>query len=348
MRLIPVRSQSRSVTCDGSRASRRASAALRARCRWTSSGTPRALRRATPPAWSLSPLVSPIRVGRSNRRPSKIPRLATHLAAAAGDVALPDRGDSPRSVRALSFHVDVHAVGAEPHRTAAGRSAQEGGQTRPVRAVVHLPTYNERENLEPAGSPAGRGARPDQRSAGAQWSTTTRRTAPARSPTRWPRSCRGWRCYRPWKEGIGQAYLDAFPRAWPPGALRPRDGLRLLPRSGHLPELIAACEAGADLSHSRSRYVPGGRTVNPGVSSARAISKGGSVYARCLPGRGRPRPAGGRVLPPRVLEAIDLGSVTSDGYAFQIELTLPRAAQGLPRVVEIPITFADREEGGSR
>ena len=215
-----------------------------------------------------------------------------------------------------------------------------------MRAVVCLPTYNERENLErlvrrlgevldPStdrvlvvddNSPDGTGEIADTLAAQLPWVEVL---------------------HRPRKEGIGRAYLDAFPRALATGA---RYILEMDCDFSHdpdtIPSLIGACEAGADLALG-SRYVPGGRTVNWSVVR-KAISKGGSVYARAFLGVGvRDLTGGFKCFRREVLEAIDLESVTSDGYAFQIELTYRALRKGF-RVVEVQITFADREEGGSK
>ena len=77
----------------------------------------------------------------------------------------------------------------------------------------------------------------------------------------------------------------------------------------------------------------------------RFVSSGGSLYARVLLGVGiRDLTGGFKCYRRAVLEAIDLDAVTSTGYAFQIETTY-RALRAGFRVVEIPITFADREAG---
>ena len=153
--------------------------------------------------------------------------------------------------------------------------------------------------------------------------------------------------HRPAKEGIGRAYLDAFPRALAWGA---RYVLEMDCDFSHdpavLPKLIVACEEGADLALG-SRYVPGGGTVN-WSALRKAISRGGSLYARVVLGVGiRDLTGGFKCFRREVLEAIDLDSVTANGYAFQVELTFRALRKGF-RVVEVPITFVDREVGGSK
>jgi dolichol-phosphate mannosyltransferase len=152
--------------------------------------------------------------------------------------------------------------------------------------------------------------------------------------------------HRPAKEGLGPAYLAGFARALADGAERilemdcdfshdPRDVERLIEAT-----------AGADLVLG-SRYIAGGSIRNWGVVR-RAISRGGSLYAQViLSSRVRDLTGGFKCYRREVLEAIDLASVHSRGYAFQIETTY-RALRAGFRVVEVPITFADREAGGSK
>jgi dolichol-phosphate mannosyltransferase len=80
----------------------------------------------------------------------------------------------------------------------------------------------------------------------------------------------------------------------------------------------------------------------------RFISRGGSLYAQVLLGLGiRDLTGGFKCYRRVVLETIDLGAIDSRGYAFQIETTY-RAIRAGFRVVEVPITFSDREVGGSK
>jgi dolichol-phosphate mannosyltransferase len=113
-----------------------------------------------------------------------------------------------------------------------------------------------------------------------------------------------------------------------------------------VPRLLAAVEQGADLALG-SRYVPGGGVRNWGLIR-RVISAGGSLYARVLLGvKVRDLTGGFKCYRRAALEAIDLDAVASKGYAFQIETTYRVLRAGL-KVVEVPITFADREVGGSK
>jgi dolichol-phosphate mannosyltransferase len=96
-----------------------------------------------------------------------------------------------------------------------------------------------------------------------------------------------------------------------------------------------------------SRYVPGGSIENWGAVR-RAISAGGSLYARLLLGVPvRDLTGGFKCFRRTVLETIDLDAIHSKGYAFQIELTYRALRRGF-RVQEVPIRFVDREVGGSK
>jgi dolichol-phosphate mannosyltransferase len=113
-----------------------------------------------------------------------------------------------------------------------------------------------------------------------------------------------------------------------------------------VPCLIEACANGADLALG-SRYVEGGGTENWG-RVRRFVSAGGSFYARTLLGVPiRDLTGGFKCFRREALERIDLDSVHSKGYAFQIELTY-RALRAGCTVVEVPIVFADRTHGDSK
>src|SRR5215218_2725938 len=213
-----------------------------------------------------------------------------------------------------------------------------------MRHLICLPTYNERENLEPMlkalrelpvedlhvlviddNSPDGTGDIAEQLAAADE---------------------RVHVLHREQKEGLGPAYLAGFARAMEMGAERifemdcdfshdPKD----------VPRLAAATDD-ADLVLG-SRYVPGGGTSNWGLLR-RFISRGGSLYAQILLQLGiRDLTGGFKCYRREVLERIDLAAISSLGYAFQIETTY-RARRAGFRVVEVPITFSDREVGGSK
>lgn len=114
----------------------------------------------------------------------------------------------------------------------------------------------------------------------------------------------------------------------------------------HLPALLAALEAGADVACG-SRNVRGGGVVGWGPGR-HLLSKGGSLYSRwILSSPVRDMTTGYKAFTRRALEEIALGSVTSNGYAFQIETTFRAQRRGL-RLVEVPIWFVDRRVGQSK
>jgi dolichol-phosphate mannosyltransferase len=214
-----------------------------------------------------------------------------------------------------------------------------------MRATVCLPTYNERRNLAPmiealAGhlrpgdrilviddnSPDGTGTLADELAAEHDFVSVL---------------------HRPHKEGLGPAYLAGFERALADGAeLILEIDCDFSHDPADVPRLIAAVEEGADVALG-SRYVRGGRVGNWGLVR-RAISRGASLYTALFLHMGVKDPTGGfKCFRRQVLETIDLGAITSRGYAFQIETTY-RARRAGFRVVEIPILFDERIEGTSK
>jgi dolichol-phosphate mannosyltransferase len=210
-----------------------------------------------------------------------------------------------------------------------------------VRVTVCLPTYNERENLEPMvralgeqdvsvlviddSSPDGTGELADRLAAELDHVHVLHRER---------------------KEGLGPAYLAGFRHALAGGAELilemdadfshdPNDVPRLIER---------ASEADIVLG---SRYVEGGSIRNWG-RLRRFVSAGGSAYARRVLGvHVRDLTGGFKCFRREALETIDLDAITSRGYAFQIETTY-RALRAGFRVIEVPIAFVDRERGGSK
>lgn len=152
--------------------------------------------------------------------------------------------------------------------------------------------------------------------------------------------------HRPRKEGLGPAYIAGFRRALDAGA-----GLLLEMDAdfshdpAYLPRLLDATRQ-ADLAIG-SRYVPGGGVSDWGAVR-RTISRGGSAYARLVLGVGvRDLTGGFKCFRREVLEAVDLDSVGSRGYAFQVELTYRAIKLGF-EVAEVPIVFRDRRVGASK
>jgi dolichol-phosphate mannosyltransferase len=154
--------------------------------------------------------------------------------------------------------------------------------------------------------------------------------------------------HRPVREGLGPAYLAGFARALAAGAgyVFEMDA-DLSHDPADLARLLAAVRDGdADVALG-SRYVPGGGVADWGFVR-RVVSRGGSWYARRTLGIGiRDLTGGFKCFDADVLRAIDLPSVRSRGYAFQVELTYRALMRGF-RVVEVPIVFRDRVLGTSK
>ncbi len=212
------------------------------------------------------------------------------------------------------------------------------------RALVVVPTYNERENIAKLiesvlvqderisilvvddGSPDGTGTIVDEIAAG---------------------NGRVHALHRPKKMGLGTAYLAGF--AW---ALE-RDFEFVFEMDadfshdpGHLPTFLKAIE-GADLVLG-SRYQDGKVTVVNWPIARLILSYSANIYARVVTGLQLFDSTGGfKCFRRKVLEAIDLKAVRSNGYAFQIEMSF-RAWKKNFRIIEIPIVFADRSEGQSK
>jgi len=209
--------------------------------------------------------------------------------------------------------------------------------------VVIIPTYNERENIGPIvgrvrasvpeatilivddASPDGTGALADGLSMADQQVQVLHRTK---------------------KNGLGAAYLDAFDWAGERGF----DYLVQLDADGsHLPEqlpdLLDAART-ADVVMG-SRWIPGGRVEN-WPWHRRLLSRGGSVYSRLLLRLPQRDVTGGyRVYSRDALQRMQLGSVDSLGYCFQIDMLL-HAVRARLTVVEVPITFVERTRGSSK
>jgi dolichol-phosphate mannosyltransferase len=148
------------------------------------------------------------------------------------------------------------------------------------------------------------------------------------------------------REGLGPAYLAGFARALDAGA---GHVLEMDADFSHDPNDLArllAAAQDADLVLG-SRYVAGGGVLDWGLVR-RLVSRGGSWYAQRVLGlRIHDLTGGFKCFRREVLEGIDLPSIRSRGYAFQVELT-HRAVRAGFRVVELPIVFRDRQAGTSK
>jgi dolichol-phosphate mannosyltransferase len=210
---------------------------------------------------------------------------------------------------------------------------------------IVLPTYNERDNLEPMlmrllevapsanilvvddSSPDGTGDLADQLAA------THERVQVL---------------HRPGKQGLGVAYRAAFAHllALPNCEVVVQMDCDFSHDPADVARLLTALEQGADLAIG-SRYVPGGKT--PGWSlSRRMISRGGSGFARVVLGlRINDLTGGFKAWRADLLRSIDLASVEAAGYGFQVEMTW-RAFNGGAVIREVPIVFAERRAGRSK
>lgn len=209
--------------------------------------------------------------------------------------------------------------------------------------LIVIPTYNEKENLPTLverlrkaapeahllvvddGSPDGTGAIADEIAA----------QDPAVHVL-----------HRDSKDGLGRAYIAGFTWGLSRGyAKLVQMDADLSHDPNDVPKLIAATDT-ADFALG-SRYVPGGGTVNWGLFR-RVLSRGGSLYARTILSLPYQDLTGGfKCWNRRVLEAIDLPSIQSNGYSFQIEMTFRALKKGF-QAVEVPIVFTDRVDGVSK
>ncbi|HET6876781.1 MAG TPA: polyprenol monophosphomannose synthase [Jatrophihabitans sp.] len=221
--------------------------------------------------------------------------------------------------------------------------SEQAGAALAERVLVIVPTYQERENIEAIvqrvlgcvetadvlvvddDSPDGTGKIADELAAADSRVQVLHRSA---------------------KAGLGAAYIAGF--GW--GLDRGYGVLVEMDADGshapeQLPRLLAAL-SGADLVLG-SRYVPGGAVVN-WPRSREFLSRGANMYSRVLLGIPlRDMTGGYRAYRRAVLEAIDYRHVASQGYCFQVDLAR-RVVDAGYRVVEVPITFVERERGESK
>ena len=152
--------------------------------------------------------------------------------------------------------------------------------------------------------------------------------------------------HRSGKQGLGAAYVAGF--GW--GLDHGYDVLVEMDADGshqpeELPRLLAALDD-ADLVIG-SRYVPGGRVVN-WPRRRELLSRVANTYVRVALGTPlRDATAGYRAFRAETLRRIDLSTVASQGYCFQVDLAWRAERSGL-RVAEVPITFVEREHGESK
>ena len=215
-----------------------------------------------------------------------------------------------------------------------------------ARSLVVLPTYNERENIEAIlaailrqaddlevlvvddNSPDGTGQIVDRLSA----------EQPSRVHV----------MHRAGKQGLGTAYIQGF--LW--ALARDYDYIFEMDADfshdpADLVRLREAITSGRADASVGSRWVPGGGTRN--WSFLRTfISRGGSVYARLVLGVPvSDLTSGFKCFSRQVLQQLDLTTVRSNGYAFQVEMNYRCYRRGF-RVAEVPIVFVDRRVGKSK
>jgi dolichol-phosphate mannosyltransferase len=152
--------------------------------------------------------------------------------------------------------------------------------------------------------------------------------------------------HRKSKQGLGFAYLDGFDwaraRGYDTVVEMDADGSHL---ASDLQKILIAL-GNADLAIG-SRWVNGGAVQN-WPAHRKAISKIGNLYARTILGTGiNDMTSGFRAFKLSFLNQLDLSGVASRGYAFQVEMAL-RVSRAGGAIVEVPITFVEREHGVSK
>jgi len=152
--------------------------------------------------------------------------------------------------------------------------------------------------------------------------------------------------HRPGKSGLGRAYIAGFKWALENGYMFIFEmDADFSHDPGEIPNFLKAAE-NADLVLG-SRYMHGIRITNWPLSRL-ILSKSASIYIRVITGMPITDPTGGfKCYRSDVLKAIDLDSIVSNGYSFQIEMKYNAWLKGF-RIVEIPITFVDRRSGYSK
>jgi dolichol-phosphate mannosyltransferase len=153
--------------------------------------------------------------------------------------------------------------------------------------------------------------------------------------------------HRPGKLGLGTAYIQAFQRGLGEGYDRFFEmDADLSHDVRYLPAFVRALDDGADLVIG-SRNIPGGGVQGWGIGR-HVLSKGGSLYSRAILGLGvKDLTSGYKAFTRRALQAIDIETVHSNGYSFQIEMNFRAVLKGM-NVAEVPIIFVDRTAGKSK
>jgi dolichol-phosphate mannosyltransferase len=153
--------------------------------------------------------------------------------------------------------------------------------------------------------------------------------------------------HRPRKMGLGTAYTTAFRMGLEQGFDRFFEmDADFSHDVKYLPDFVAALDAGADVVVG-SRNVQGGGVEGWGLGR-HVMSKGGSLYARAVLGVSvRDLTTGYKAFTRKALLAIDMETIHSNGYSFQIEMTYRAHLKGL-RIDEVPIVFVDRRAGQSK
>lgn len=155
--------------------------------------------------------------------------------------------------------------------------------------------------------------------------------------------------HRPGKQGLGRAYVDGMTRAMAAGAefvVQMDSDLSHAPK--YLPQLLGTLlSADADVVIG-SRYVAGASVATEWSWRRKALSGFANAYVRALLRLGiRDVTAGFKIWRASALETIDVASIRSNGYSFQVEMNYRSVLAGL-KIVELPIHFADRREGESK
>ena len=215
-----------------------------------------------------------------------------------------------------------------------------------MRALVIIPTYNERESL-PLALERTRKAVPDADVLVADDNSPDGTGAVADEVA--ARDSRVHVLHRPGKQGLGRAYVAGFQWALERGydlvVEMDADGSH---RPEQLPDLLArAAAADAPDLVIGSRWVPGGEVVNWPVHRE-LLSRGANTYVQLLLGLPvRDATAGFRVFRAPALAALPLEEIESQGYCFQVDMTW-RVHRAGGRVAEVPISFVERAEGVSK